>query len=209
MQIILVFEQTKHSMRHWQQNKRSEEERNEGKGGGSSMYNGGGNMWWMSTCKMNEICTLQCGMLVAAPSDFVCLLKTYARGSHPGGRDAMACSFPWQRNHSSSALSPTALPSGKPRCKCKKPWAIHGQVWTSCSQTHTPHWGTRKSTATFLTRTHTLDKTTRGRNRHRSSIVKTNYSVNKSQYTGLYMHRKQSLVGYTSQTFPRAQQSIH
>lgn len=54
---------------------------------------------------MNEICTLQCGMLVAAPSDFVCLLKMHARGSHPGGRDAMACSFPWQRNHSSSAQS--------------------------------------------------------------------------------------------------------
>lgn len=39
-----------------------------------------------------------------------------------------------------------------------------------------------------ISHTHTLDKTTRGRNRHRSSIVKTNYSVNKSQYTGLYMH---------------------
>lgn len=96
----------------------------------------------MSTCKMNEICTLQCGMLVAAPSDFVCLLKMHARGSHPGGRDAMACSFPWQRNHSSSAQSRgTAIRQTKVQVQMQKAlgyaWASLNVLLPAHTHTHT------------------------------------------------------------------------
>lgn len=96
--------------------------------------------------------------------------------------------------------------AAQPQQQCSVPWHCHqanqgasarslglcmGKSERLAPSTHThTHltWGTRKSTATFLTHARALDKTTRGRNRHHSSIVKTNYSVNKSQYTGLYMH---------------------
>lgn len=128
---------------------------------------------------MNEICTLQCGMLVAAPSGFVLSPQDAIRVD---GMQRPA-HFPWQRNHS-SAQSSHGTAIGQTKVQVQK---ALGYAWQVSQHTHTSLEYPQKHCDTSHTPT-TLDKTTRGRNRHRSSVAKTNYSVNKSQYTGLYMH---------------------
>lgn len=158
-----------------------------GEGGGECQctMGVGGSMWWMSTCKMNEICTLQCGMLVAAPSGFVLSLQDACPrkpSRWTGGNSLIVsmaaqpqqCAVPWHCHRANQGTSAESLGLHVGKSDTSQHLLEYPQ-----KHCNTPH---------ARTHTHALDKTTRGRNRHLSSIVKTNYSVNKSQYTGLYMH---------------------
>lgn len=156
-------------------------------------------MWWMSTCKMSEICTLQSGMLKAAPELFP-FSRCKCLRSHPGRwdeRDALLDWRQWQTTAVFSIVSPCnsaphlqiTTPPGKPRFKCEKALGIKSCLGRLKS--HEKHWlpadfqGPGKNIATIVM--HTLDETTsRAETGTVLQHVKTNYPVNKSQCAGLY-----------------------
>lgn len=133
---------------------------------------------------MNEICTLQCGMLVAAPSGFV-LSPPDACPRKPSG---------WTGGN-----SPIVYMAAQPQ-KCAVPWHCHRanqgasaeslglRTGKSDNSQHTSLGYPQKHCNTPHAHTHARQNYKAPKPAPLSSIVKTNYSVNKSQYTGLYMH---------------------
>lgn len=165
-------------------------------------------MWWMSTCKMNEICTLQSGMLRAAP-ELIPFSRCKCLRSHPGRQNERDALLDWQQWQTAAVFSTVGscssvphlqitTPPGKQRFKCEKALGIKSCLGRLKSyEKHlipADFEGPGKNTTTFVM--HALDKTTsRAETDTVLRHVKTNYSVNKSQYAGLYASQSNLLQG--------------
>lgn len=165
---------------------------------------------------MSEICTLQCGMFVAAPSGF-CLLRDACSKGHPGifmGRGTtvqMIDSWSSSSNHSSSQQQGWPrwqLRPGKPSFKCEKPWPLRG-AWAGVkSFEHSlPQADIRARGKEHCSNSRTPQQNYRGESQNwhpfSQQQEKRIYSVNKSQYARLHASQSNLLYVYKSKLSTR------